>query len=333
MAKIQRPSVVRRPSTVSRPSTVTRPSTSTSARTSSTTKKNDPIITTKIVKVSNSFTLYGNRDATVEVVKRGDGDLNASSSRIVQVSATPTLTYDSNTGNVKASVKITTQAWEKDYNKGSKRDNLKFSKTITQQLQVGKGRTETGKGAKNSNNKFDCYEITEVTAVPFSLNNQYGSVNYKSYYPGDTEGFRNLSPYDFPNDNKHQEWMTMEDIQVQVNNKGSELSGTNNFAVKGVMNFYFKVTTKTWKEYTVDKATNKAKVVTKPGEYSVITDGKVLPSLKEVLGFGYDITGSYCDTSSIQHSVVNFDAVNKLKRIKQSNLRAHVNEKQLAENP
>lgn len=330
MAKIQRPSVVRRPSTVSRPSIVRRPSTSTSARTSSTTKKTDPIITTKIVKVSNSFTLYGNRDATVEVVKRGDGDLNASSSRIVKVSATPTLTYDSNTGNVKASVKITTQAYEKDYNKGSKRDYLKFSKTITQQLQVGKGRTEIGKGAKNSNNKFDCYEITEVTAVPFSPNNQYGSVTYKSYYPGDTEGFRNLSPYDFPNDNQHQEWMTMEDIQVQVNNKGSELSGTNNFAVKGVMNFYFKVTTKTWKEYTVDKATNKAKVVTKPAKYGVITDGKVLPSLKEVLGFGYDITGSYCDTSSIQHSVVNFDAVNQLQRIKQSNSRAHVERKTIS---
>lgn len=330
MAKIQRPSVVRRPSTVSRPSTVTRPSTSTSARTSSTTKKTDPIITTKIVKVSNSFTLYGNRDATVEVVKRGNGDLNASNSRIVKVSATPpTLTYDPNSGNVKASVRITTQAWEKDYNKGSKRDNLKFSKTITQQLQVGKGRTEIGKGAKNSNNKFDCYEITEVTAVPFSPNG-YGSVNYKSYYPGDTEGFRNLSPYDFPNENQSQEWMTMEDIQVQVNNKGSELSGTNNFAVKGVMNFYFKVTTKTWKEYTVDKATNKAKVVTKPGEYSVITDGKVLPSLKEVLGFGYDITGGYCDTSSIQHSVVNFDAVNQLKRIKQSKSRAHVERKTIS---
>lgn len=332
MAKIQRPSTVRRPSTTvgRRPSTVTRPSTSTSARTSSTTKKTDPIITTKIVKVSNSFTLYGNRDATVEVVKRGNGDLNASNSRIVKVSATPpTLTYDPNSGNVKASVRITTQAWEKDYNKGSKRDNLKFSKTITQQLQVGKGRTEIGKGAKNSNNKFDCYEITEVTAVPFSPNG-YGSVNYKSYYPGDTEGFRNLSPYDFPNENQSQEWMTMEDIQVQVNNKGSELSGTNNFAVKGVMNFYFKVTTKTWKEYTVDKATNKAKVVTKPGEYSVITDGKVLPSLKEVLGFGYDITGGYCDTSSIQHSVVNFDAVNQLKRIKQSKSRAHVERKTIS---
>lgn len=332
MAKIQRPSTVRRPSTTvgRRPSTVTRPSTSTSTRTSSTTKKTDPIITTKIVKVSNSFTLYGNRDATVEVVKRGDGDLNASNSRIVKVSATPpTLTYDPNSGNVKASVRITTQAWEKDYNKGSKRDNLKFSKTITQQLQVGKGRTEIGKGAKNSNNKFDCYEITEVTAVPFSPNG-YGSVNYKSYYPGDTEGFRNLSPYDFPNENQSQEWMTMEDIQVQVNNKGSELSGTNNFAVKGVMNFYFKVTTKTWKEYTVDKATNKSKVVTKPGEYSVITDGKVLPSIKEVLGFGYDITGGYCDTSSIQHSVVNFDAVNQLKRIKQSKSRAHVERKTIS---
>lgn len=332
MAKIQRPSIVRRPSTTvgRRPSTVTRPSTSTSTRTSSTTKKTDPIIKTEIVKVSNSFTLYGNRDATVEVVKRGDGDLNASNSRIVKVSATPpTLTYDPNSGNVKASVRITTQAWEKDYNKGSKRDNLKFSKTITQQLQVGKGRTEIGKGAKNSNNKFDCYEITEVTAVPFSPNG-YGSVNYKSYYPGDTEGFRNLSPYDFPNENQSQEWMTMEDIQVQVNNKGSELSGTNNFAVKGVMNFYFKVTTKTWKEYTVDKATNKAKVVTKPAKYGVITDGKVLPSLKEVLGFGYDITGSYCDTSSIQHSVVNFDAVNQLQRIKQSNSRAHVERKTIS---
>lgn len=332
MAKIQRPSTVSRPSTTvsRRPSTVTRPSTSTSTRTSSTTKKTDPIIKTEIVKVSNSFTLYGNRDATVEVVKRGDGDLNASNSRIVKVSATPpTLTYDPNSGNVKASVRITTQAWEKDYNKGSKRDNLKFSKTITQQLQVGKGRTEIGKGAKNSNNKFDCYEITEVTAVPFSLN-EYGPVNYKSYYPGDTEGFRNLSPYDFPNDNQSQEWMTMEDIQVQVNNKGSELSGTNNFAVKGVMNFYFKVTTKTWKEYTVDKATNKAKVVTKPAKYGVITDGKVLPSLKEVLGFGYDITGSYCDTSSIQHSVVNFDAVNQLQRIKQSNSRAHVERKTIS---
>lgn len=332
MAKIQRPSTVRRPSTTvgRRPSTVTRPSTSTSTRTSSTTKKTDPIIKTEIVKVSNSFTLYGNRDATVEVVKRGDGDLNASNSRIVKVSATPpTLTYDPNSGNVKASVRITTQAWEKDYNKGSKRDNLKFSKTITQQLQVGKGRTEIGKGAKNSNNKFDCYEITEVTAVPFSPNG-YGSVNYKSYYPGDTEGFRNLSPYDFPNENQSQEWMTMEDIQVQVNNKGSELSGTNNFAVKGVMNFYFKVTTKTWKEYTVDKATNKAKVVTKPAKYGVITDGKVLPSLKEVLGFGYDITGSYCDTSSIQHSVVNFDAVNQLQRIKQSNSRAHVERKTIS---
>lgn len=332
MAKIQRPSTVRRPSTTvgRRPSTVTRPSTSTSTRTSSTTKKTDPIIKTEIVKVSNSFTLYGNRDATVEVVKRGDGDLNASNSRIVKVSATPpTLTYDPNSGNVKASVKITTQAYEKDYNKGSKRDNLKFSKTITQQLQVGKGRTEIGKGAKNSNNKFDCYEITEVTAVPFSPNG-YGSVNYKSYYPGDTEGFRNLSPYDFPNENQSQEWMTMEDIQVQVNNKGSELSGTNNFAVKGVMNFYFKVTTKTWKEYTVDKATNKAKVVTKPAKYGVITDGKVLPSLKEVLGFGYDITGGYCDTSSIQHSVVNFDAVNQLKRIKQSKSRAHVERKTIS---
>lgn len=332
MAKIQRPSTVRRPSTTvgRRPSTVTRPSTSTSTRTSSTTKKTDPIIKTEIVKVSNSFTLYGNRDATVEVVKRGDGDLNASNSRIVKVSATPpTLTYDPNSGNVKASVRITTQAYEKDYNKGSKRDNLKFSKTITQQLQVGKGRTEIGKGAKNSNNKFDCYEITEVTAVPFSPNG-YGSVNYKSYYPGDTEGFRNLSPYDFPNENQSQEWMTMEDIQVQVNNKGSELSGTNNFAVKGVMNFYFKVTTKTWKEYTVDKATNKAKVVTKPAKYGVITDGKVLPSLKEVLGFGYDITGGYCDTSSIQHSVVNFDAVNQLKRIKQSKSRAHVERKTIS---
>lgn len=317
---ISRNTTVVRPSAAKTPSrrpTVSRPTT-TAAKSSSNIVKTEPKITTKIVKVSKNFTIYANKDTESKVVsvKKGDGEMHSTSPRRVKITAVPTLSYDANTGNVKAVVKITMETWEKDYEKSAPKDYLKFSKQIQQSLSVGKAKQEEGKGAKNKDGKYEIYKYTEITAVPFSLDrNTYSTAIYQSNYPAEQTGFKNLSPNDYPSENQHQNWMAMEDIRVQVNASGSELYGTNNLAVTGVVNFYFKVTTKTWTEYRVESVTGKQKVTTTPGSYKVV-ESSVLDPIREVLGFGYDITGSYCDTASVKHPVVSIEKINELKRLK-----------------
>lgn len=331
-SELQRPRPATRPSTPVRPSSgsSTRPSTpvrpsSDSSSTPTVTKvvvKTDPKETTKIVKISRNFTIYGNKDGAKVVNERpdglGDGDIYHEGTKIIKVTATPnSVAYNPETGYATAKVTIRLAVWEKDYTEKDYSDHLSLTKQIQHSVFVGKGITSEGIGTKNKDNTYSGYKYEEISATPFAPTNddKYETAIYKSNYHG-KNGFQNLSPDDYPKDNTHQDWLAIQDIRVQANADGSELYGINNLAITGCFNFYFKVVTKTWIEYSEDIATmNKPIVTTTPGDYDVQST-ETLDSIKEVVGKGYDITGSYTDTLSVKNSVLNLDKINNLKLLK-----------------
>ena len=318
-----RPSEVHRP-TESRPSSPVRPSESSSSMPTVTQAvvKTDPKETTKIVKISRNFTIYGNKDGAKVVNERpdglGDGDIYHEGTKIIKVTATPnSVAYNPETGYATAKVTIRLAVWEKDYTEKDYSDHLSLTKQIQHSVFVGKGITSEGIGTKNKDNTYSGYKYVEISATPFAPTNddKYETAIYKSNYHG-KNGFQNLSPDDYPKDNTHQDWLAIQDIRVQANADGSELYGINNLAITGCFNFYFKVVTKTWSEYSEDIATmNKPIVTTTPGDYDV-QPTETLDSIKEVVGKGYDITGSYTDTLSVKNSVLNLDKINNLKLLK-----------------
>ena len=318
-----RPSEVHRP-TESRPSSPVRPSESSSSMPTVTQAvvKTDPKETTKIVKISRNFTIYGNKDGAKVVNERpdglGDGDIYHEGTKIIKVTATPnSVAYNPETGYATAKVTIRLAVWEKDYTEKDYSDHLSLTKQIQHSVFVGKGITSEGIGTKNKDNTYSGYKYEEISATPFAPTNddKYETAIYKSNYHG-KNGFQNLSPDDYPKDNTHQDWLAIQDIRVQANADGSELYGINNLAITGCFNFYFKVVTKTWIEYSEDIATmNKPIVTTTPGDYDVQST-ETLDSIKEVVGKGYDITGSYTDTLSVKNSVLNLDKINNLKLLK-----------------
>ena len=284
--------------------------------------KTDPKETTKIVKISRNFTIYGNKDGAKVINERpdglGDGDIYHEGTKIIKVTATPnSVAYNSETGYATAKVTIRLAVWDKDYTEKDYSDHLSFTKQIQHSVFVGKGITSEGIGTKNKDNTYSGYKYVEISATPFAPTNddKYETAIYKSNYHG-KNGFQNLSPDDYPKDNTHQDWLAIQDIRVQANADGSELYGINNLAITGCFNFYFKVVTKTWSEYSEDIATmNKPIVTTTPGDYDVQST-ETLDSIKEVVGKGYDITGSYTDTLSVKNSVLNLDKINNLKLLK-----------------
>ena len=318
-----RPSEVHRP-TESRPSSPVRPSESSSSMPTVTQAvvKTDPKETTKIVKISRNFSIYGNKDGAKVINERpdglGDGDIYHEGTKIIKVTATPnSVAYNPETGYATAKVTIRLAVWEKDYTEKDYSDHLSFTKQIQHSVFVGKGITSEGIGTKNKDNTYSGYKYVEISATPFAPTNddKYETAIYKSNYHG-KNGFQNLFPDDYPKDNTHQDWLAIQDIRVQANADGSELYGINNLAITGCFNFYFKVVTKTWSEYSEDITTmNKPIVTTTPGDYDVQST-ETLDSIKEVVGKGYDIIGSYTDTLSVKNSVLNLDKINNLKLLK-----------------
>ena len=284
--------------------------------------KTDPKVTTKIEKISRIFTIYGNKDGAKVINERpagyGDGNIGDEGTRIIKVTATPnSVAYNSATGYATVKVTIRLAVWEKDYSSKKNRDYLSLTKQIQHSVFVGKGRTIEGIGTKNKDNTYSGYKYVEVSATPFAPtnNDKYETAIYKSNYHGGN-GFQNLSPLDYPKDNTHQDWLAIQDIRVQANADGNELYGTNNLAITGCFNFYFKVVTKTWSEYSEEITTmNKPRVTTTPGPYDVQST-ETLDSIKEVVGKGYDITGGYTDTSSVKHSVLDLNKINNLQLLK-----------------
>lgn len=324
-----RPSELQRPTESSstgptRPSELQRPRPATSPRPTVTkvVVKTDPKETTKIVKISRNFTIYGNKDGAKVVNERpdglGDGDIYHEGTKIIKVTATPnSVAYNPETGYATAKVTIRLAVWEKDYTEKDYSDHLSLTKQIQHSVFVGKGITSEGIGTKNKDNTYSGYKYVEISATPFAptnRNNKYETAIYQSKYHG-SKGFQNLSKYDFPEVNRYQDWLAIEDIRVQANADGSELHGTDNLAITGCINFYFKVVTKTWSEYSEEITTmNKPIVKTTSGTYDGLTE-ETLGLIENVVAHGYDITGGYADTSSVKNKVLDLDKINKLKRL------------------
>ena len=317
-----------RPATRPRPRPATRPDRPSSDSSSEPTvtkvvQKTDTKETTKIVKISRNFSIYGNRDEKVINERRdgkGDGNIGdgEDGTKIIKVTATPnSVAYNSETGYATAKVTIRLAVWEKDYPNKDVRDCLSLTKKIQHSVFVGKGITREGIGTRNKDNTYSGYKYVEISATPFAptKGNKYETAIYMSDYHG-SKGFQNLSSDDYPKSNIHQDWLAIEDIRVRANADGNELHGQDNLAITGCFNFYFKVVTKTWSEYSEEITTmNKPRVTTTPGPYDKQPQ-ETLDSIKEVVGNGYDITGGYTDTSSVKHSVLDLDKINDLKRLK-----------------
>lgn len=321
-----RPSELQRPRPATRPSTSVRPSSDSSSTPTVTkvVKKTDTKVTTKIEKISHNFSIYGNRGGVKVINEKlkyknigtGDGDIYHEGTKIIRVTATPdSVAYNPETGYATAKVTIRLEVWEKDFAGKKSRDYLSMEQQIVESKFVGKGITSEGIGTQNKDNTYSGYKYVEKSATPFALTKNYEPAIYISDYHG-SKGFQDLSPDDYPELNRHQDWMAIEDIRVQANADGSELHGQDNLAITGCFNFYFKVVTKTWSEYSEEITTmNKPRVTTTQGPYDKQPQ-ETLDSIKEVVGNGYDITGSYTDTSSVKHSVLALDKINDLKRLK-----------------
>ena len=204
--------------------------------------KTEPKITTKIVKLSQRFSIYGNKDAVVKRVygkNGGDGNLSTDHTRYVEVSGKPSFSYDGKKGTASFKVDFRFFAYEQDAGRKASRDGLEFTKSITVSEKVGVEREVIGLGARNSDNTYDAYKYVEVSVESFAPQRAYGEAFYKGKYgSGDKEGFRNIDAGDAQEANRHQDWMSIDDVRVQFDGDGSELFGTNHLAMKGCVTFY-----------------------------------------------------------------------------------------------
>ena len=285
------------------------------------TVKTAPKVITKIVKLSKKFTIYGNRGGVV--VKRrygGDGNLSTDYNRYVDVSGKPTFSYDGKEGTASFKVNFSFYAYEEKAGNNHNRDGLEFTESIIVSEKVGKESEIIGLGTKNSDNTYDAYKYVEVSVEPFAPQKSYGEAFYRGKYgSGNKPGFRNIDLADAPEAHRHQEWMSIDDVRVKLDGNGSELYGTDNLAMEGRVTFYVKVTTTTWNEYTDETAAGKNSASVMNGSYPVL-DENTMNSIREVVGRGYDITGSYADSYSVRHDVLDIDKINSMKRIKHNSL-------------
>jgi hypothetical protein len=119
--------------------------------------KTEPKITTKIVKLSQRFSIYGNKDAVVKRVygkNGGDGNLSTDHTRYVEVSGKPSFSYDGKKGTASFKVDFRYYAYEQDAGRKASRDGLEFTKSITVSEKVGVEREVIGLGARNSDNTY-----------------------------------------------------------------------------------------------------------------------------------------------------------------------------------
>lgn len=288
------------------------------------TVKTTPEVTTKIVKLSKKFTIYGNKGGAV--VKRrhgnngGDGNLSTDYYRYVEVSGKPTFSYDGKKGIASYKVNFSFYAYEENAGNKSNRDGLEFADSIIVRENVGKESEKIGLGTKNSDSTYDAYKNVEVSVEPFAPQKSYGEAFYKGKYGNSNKsGFRNIDIADAPEAHRHQDWMSIDDVRVKFDGDGSELYGTDNLAMEGRVTFYVKVTTTTWNEYTDETAAGKNSASVMNGSYPVL-DEETMNSIREVVGRGYDITGSYADSYSVRHDVLDIDKINSMKRIKHNSL-------------
>lgn len=288
------------------------------------TVKTTPEVTTKIVKLSKKFTIYGNKGGAV--VKRrhgnngGDGNLSTDYYRYVEVSGKPTFSYDGKKGIASYKVNFSFYAYEENAGNKSNRDGLEFADSIIVRENVGKESEKIGLGTKNSDSTYDAYKYVEVSVEPFAPQKSYGEAFYKGKYGNSNKsGFRNIDIADAPEAHRHQDWMSIDDVRVKFDGDGSELYGTDNLAMEGRVTFYVKVTTTTWNEYTDETAAGKNSASVMNGSYPVL-DEETMNSIREVVGRGYDITGSYADSYSVRHDVLDIDKINSMKRIKHNSL-------------
>ena len=285
------------------------------------TVKTAPKVITKIVKLSKKFTIYGNRGGVV--VKRrygGDGNLSTDYNRYVDVSGKPTFSYDGKEGTASFKVNFSFYAYEEKAGNNHNRDGLEFTESIIVSEKVGKESEIIGIGTKNIDKTYDAYKHVEVSVEPFAPQKSYGEAFYRGKYgSGNKPGFRNIDLADAPEAHRHQEWMSIDDVRVKLDGNGSELYGTDNLAMEGRVTFYVKVTTTTWNEYTDETAAGKNSASVMNGSYPVL-DENTMNSIREVVGRGYDITGSYADSYSVRHDVLDIDKINSMKRIKHNSL-------------
>ncbi len=285
------------------------------------TVKTAPKVITKIVKLSKKFTIYGNRGGVV--VKRrygGDGNLSTDYYRYVDVSGKPTFSYDGKEGTASFKVNFSFYAYEEKAGNNHNRDGLEFTESIIVSEKVGKESEIIGIGTKNIDKTYDAYKHVEVSVEPFAPQKSYGEAFYRGKYgSGDKPGFRNIDLADAPEAHRHQDWMSIDDVRVKLDGYGSELYGTDHLAMEGRVTFYVKVTTTTWNEYTDETAAGKNSASVMNGSYPVL-DESTMNSIREVVGRGYDITGSYADSYSVRHDVLDIDKINSMKRIKHNSL-------------
>ena len=284
------------------------------------TVKTEPKITTRIVKLSQKFPIYGNRDGVVVKHVYGgnsaDGNLSTDHTRYVEVSGKPSFSYDSKEGVASFKVNFRFYAYEENAGRKGNRDGLEFTKSIIVSEKVGAERNVIGLGTLNSDNTYDAYKYVEVSVESFAPQKVYGEACYKGKYgSGNKLGFRNIDYNDAPEFNRHQDWMSIDDVRVKFDGDGSELFGTDHLAMEGRVTFYVKVTTTTWNEYTEETAAGKTSASTMNGSYPEL-DSEVMNFIRPVIGHGYDITGKYANTESLKETVMNIDKVNSKKRIR-----------------
>ena len=284
------------------------------------TVKTEPKTTTKIVKLSQKFSIYGNRNGVQVNHLFGKpsekGNLSTDYTRYVEVSGKPTYSYDGKKGIASYKVDFRFYAYEEGAGRKSGRDGLEFKKSITVSAKVGAESETIGIGTRNSDNTYDAYKHVEVSVEPFELHGKYGEAFYKGKYgSGNKSGFRNIDSTDASDVNRHQEWMSIDDVRVKFDGESSELYGTDNLAMEGRVTFYIKVTTTTWNEYTEETAAGKNSASVMNGSYPVL-DADTIKSIRQVVGNGYDITGSYLNSSSLKGTVLNIDKLNSMQRIR-----------------
>lgn len=304
-------------STVSRPTSTnpigrrpaisgTRPSTPTTA---TTTPK--PVVEQKtdvqIVKMDLPFDFKGNINSTVKKANAnlGDGDL-WSGKKQVQVDGIMGI------ANNTATIDINYTVWEDDYGpKKPKSDKLILTGRLTQNL-------DHLFGGLAPTTTTDSHKTTKVTKS-WKLITNTANASYRGWYNKSGQSYRYIDYNDYPayNNQNKKEWLPLDLIRVKLDGDGSELNGRGNLGIQGRVIVYFELTTVTTYTYNVTQANTVPSGSLLKGSNNVMA---AIPSnVKTVLGRGYDIKGTYADTSSVKLPVLDLDKANANKLIMESN--------------
>ena len=138
--------------------------------------KTEPKITTKIVKLSQRFSIYGNKDAEVKRVygrNGGDGNLSTDHTRYVEVSGKPSFSYDGKKGTASFKVDFRYYAYEQDAGRKAGRDGLEFTKSITISEKVGVANVNL---SKMKNGHISAIRFSTLEAICDVLDCQPGDI-------------------------------------------------------------------------------------------------------------------------------------------------------------